>query len=288
MKAIKFYVIITALAFTMASCVENSSKYKAAVAERDSIAVQKQALDSNYNRTLDILNDVENGFSEINHSAKEMTVNLKGSEGKTTSQKELIATQMTSIKQTIEKNKAKIEELRHLVSKDKKANVKLTETIARLQTEMDEKSMMIQSLQAELEQKNIKITELNTTVDTQNKNIAEQQSVMDQQKSTITGLNTVWYCVATSKKLKDSKVITNTGLFQSRKVLDTEFDTSTFTQGDLRNLTSIPTGSKKIKILSSHPQGSYNLVTGDDKNITIEITNAPKFWSVSKYLVVQI
>ena len=199
---------------------------------------------------------------------------------------------MKAIKDGIEKNKAKIAELQKLASKEGKANSMLANTIKRLQSEMDEKGVQIQSLQAELDQKNIKISELTTTVDVQSKNITEQQNVMEQQKSTIKSqdidMNTVWYCVASSKKLKEAKIISTSGLFQSKKVLDKEFDNTAFTQVDLRSLSSIPTNSKKIKILSLHPKNSYNLVTGDDKNITIEITNPSRFWSVSKYLVVQL
>ena len=124
------------------------------------------------------------------------------------------------------------------------------------------------------------------------KNISDQQTTLEQQKSTIqvqdADLNAVWYCVATSKKLKDTKIISNTGLFQAKKVLATDFDKTAFTKVDLRNVSSIPTNSKNVKIISSHPQSSYKLVTGDDKNITIQITDPSKFWSVSKYLVVQI
>jgi hypothetical protein len=299
MKTIKFYAIITALVFITASCVENSSKYKAVVAQRDSVELVKQALDSNYNRTLVILNDVETGFSEINHSASEMKMNLKGEEGKTTNKRELIAAQMAAIKQNIEQNKAKIEELQHLVAKKGKANAMLTETITRLQNELAEKTTLVQSLQAELDQKNIKINELTTTVNVQSKNIADQtkniadqQTVLEQQKSTIktqdTDMNTVWYCVATSKKLKEATIISSGGLFQPKKVLGNDFDKKAFTQVDLRNITSIPTNSKKANILSLHPLNTYQLVTGADKNITIEITNPSKFWSISKYLVVQI
>ena len=160
---------------------------------------------------------------------------------------------------------------------------------------MDEKNVQIQSLQQELDQKNIKITELTTTVNTQSSSIAEQQNALEEQKksleektSRINDLNRVWYCVATSKELKTAKIITNTGLFQSKKVLDTDFDKNAFTQADLRVISSIPTNSKKIKMISSHPEDSYKLVTDDNKSITIEISNATKFWSVSKYLVVQI
>ena len=62
--------MITALALITSSCVENSGKYKAAVAERDSLAQVNMALDSSYNQTLDILNDIEQGFAEINQQER--------------------------------------------------------------------------------------------------------------------------------------------------------------------------------------------------------------------------
>jgi hypothetical protein len=291
MKTFKFYAIIATIVFSTASCV-NSGKYDAVVSQRDSIERVKQAVDSNYSQTLDLLNDIEGGFAKITQNESQMKANLKGVEGSQTSKKQLIAAQMTAIKESMDQNKAKIEELRHLAAKKGKANAMLAETIKRLQTELDEKGTQIQSLQAELDQKNIKITELNTTVDTQTKNIAEQQNTMEQQKTTIKGqdtdLNTVWYFIGTSKKLKEANIISNTGLFKSKKVMDTDFDKTAFTQVDLRNVSSIPTNSKRAKVLSFHPENSYKLVTGTDKNITIEISDPSKFWSVSKYLVVQI
>jgi hypothetical protein len=100
-------------------------------------------------------------------------------------------------------------------------------------------------------------------------------------------MNTVWYCIATAKELKAAKIITDGGLFQSKKVLSGEFDHTVFAQVDQRSAVSVPTFSKKVKILSQHPVNSYSLVTGEDKNLTIEITDPARFWSVSKYLVVQ-
>lgn len=292
MKTIKFYAVFAVLLFITGSCIENSEKYKDVVAQRDSLVVEKQALDSNYNQSLVLLNDIENGFANITQNEREMKVNLKGVEGSKTSKRDLIAAQMTAIKLSMEQNKAKIEELQKLAAKSGKTNNMLSETIKRLQTEMDEKGIQIINLQAELEQKNIKINELNTTVDFQSKSISEQQNLLEQQKSTIkvqdVDMNTVWYCIATSKILKEEKIVTSGGLFQSKKVLDNEFNNKAFVRVDLRTVLTIPTESKRITILSSHPKNSYNLVTGIDNNITIEIVDPSKFWSVSKYLVVQI
>jgi hypothetical protein len=65
------------------------------------------------------------------------------------------------------------------------------------------------------------------------------------------------------------------------------FNKSVFTAVDRRELSSIPTAAKKVKIMSSHPKDSYTLDVKEDKTVTIAIKNADKFWSVSKYLVVQ-
>lgn len=292
MKTIKFIAIFASVVFFTTSCVENSGKYKSIVAQRDSLAVEKQVLDSNYNQTLVLLNDIESGFSKINENQSLMKINLKGVEGKKNNRREIIGAQMQAIKETLEQNKLKIEELKLLAAKNGRTNNMLSETIKRLQIEMAEKVVLIESLNKELEQKNIKIVELTSTIDNQSRNISEQQTVLEQQTSTIkvqdTDLNTVWYCVASSKRLKETKVITAGGLFQSKKVLDTEFDITAFTKADMRSVSSIPTNSKSIKILSIHPKNTYNLVKDESKLISIEITNPSKFWSVSKYLVVQI
>jgi len=292
MKTFKFFAISVALVFVTASCVENSKKYKTVIAQRDSVEIEKQVINANYNQTLVLLNDIENGFTEINQNQSQMKMDIKGVEAKTANKKERISAQMTVIKTSMEQNKAKIAELRQLASKNIKTNSKLTETITRLQVQMDEKAVQIQNLQAELEQKNIKINELNTTVNIQNKNLSEQQYVMDQQRSTLkvqdADLNTVWYCISTAKKLKEAKIISIGGLFQNKKLLDNDFDKSSFTQIDLRTVIAIVTESKSVKIISSHPKSSYIFETDIDKKITIKITNPSKFWSVSKYLVVQI
>lgn len=292
MKTLKLFALLSLIAFVLSSCVESSEKYKSLVAQKDSLNRVNAALDSSYIQTLEIINDVENGFSAINKKASEVRVNLEGIEGKQVSKREIIAAQMTAVKEELEKNKAKIAELRRINAKNGKANASLEETIKRLQTEIEAKDAQIKSLQDELAQKNIKIDELNSTVTAQSKNIAEQQTVMEQQKTTIkaqdTDMNKVWYFIANSKQLKEAKIISGGGLFQSKKVMSTDFDTKGFTEVDLRTLNSIPTNSKSAKILTSHPQNSYTLEVATDKKITIKITNPGKFWSISKYLVVQI
>ncbi len=292
MKAINLCVLFAALVFLTVSCVENSEKYKTVVAQRDSITLEKLALDSSYNQTITLLNEIEMGFTEINKGAKQMMLDLSVEDGKASNQKDRIVSQMKAIKVNLEQNKAKIAELRNLVSKENKANSLLTETINRLQSKMDEQIVQIQTIQAELAQKNIMIGELTTTVAGQKNTLEQQKATISEQVTTLSEQvlekNTVWYCVGTTKQLKAAKIITDAGLFSPKKLMVSEFDKNAFTKVDLRNTSSIATNSKRVKILSPHPISSYQLVTGADKIITITITDPSKFWSVSKYLVVQI
>ncbi|MDO9633605.1 MAG: hypothetical protein Q7J05_01000 [Paludibacter sp.] len=292
MKTFKFFAVITVLLLSTASCVEKSDKYKTIVAERDSLQMQAQTIEAGYNETIEILNEVEAGFAAIREIEGKMTLDLKSVEGNNTTKKQQIGIQLNQVKEILAQNKVRIEQLQRQSANSGKTNSTLNQTIKRMQTELEEQTNLVASLQNELAKKNIKIEELTTTVENLNTNVAELYQVAGKQEETIKNqdknLNTVWYTVATASELKDAQVVSSNGLFRPKTVLDKDFDTSAFKQADLRIISSVTTGSKKAKVLSSHPQDSYNLVPDENKIITLEIVNPVKFWSVSKYLVVQI
>jgi len=220
-----------------------------------------------------------------------MKLNIKNVEGNSKNKKQQIVMQLNQVKEILAQNKKRIEQLQRQSAQKGKESSTLALTIKRMETELEEKTAFLASLQNELAKKNIIIEELATTVDSLNTNVAVLHQVSEKQQDTIknqdTNLNTIWYSVATSEILKEAKIITSNGLFRPKTVLDKDFDRNAFIQADLRSLATVATGSKRIKILSSHPQDSYKLVTDENKIITIEIINPSKFWSVSRYLVVQ-
>ncbi|MEA4982873.1 MAG: hypothetical protein VB066_09185 [Paludibacter sp.] len=291
MKAFKLITVITVLLFTTVSCVENSDKYKAILAQRDSLQMQAQTIEAGYKETIGILNDVEAGFASMREIEGNMMLDIKSVEGNNNNKKQQIAIQLNQLKEILAQNKKRIEQLQRQSTQKGKESTTLALTIKRMQTELDEKTAYITSLQDELAKKNIKIEELVTTVDSLNTDITVLNQVSEKQQHTIKNqdinINTVWYSVATYEVLKNARVISTNGLFRPRTVLDKDFDRSVFIQTDLRNMSSVTTGSKRIKILSSHPQDSYNLVKDENKIITIDIINPTRFWSVSRYLVVQ-
>ncbi len=291
MRTVQFLAIIAALVFTATSCVENTGKYKTLAAERDSLQLQAQTIEANYNETIGILNDVEEGFAQIREAEGKMMLDVKRIEGNNISKKEQIAFQMSQLKEMLAQNKTRIEQLQRQSSQRGKENSSLNKTIQRMQTELEEKTAFIASLQAELEKKNIRIDELTASVGQLNTELDELSETSAKQKQLIESqdvdMNSVWYIVGTSTDLKASQILTSNGIFRPKTVLDQNFDKSAFTKADKRNVKVITTNSKRVKVLTSHPKESYNLVTAEDKTITIEILNPAQFWSVSKYLVVQ-
>ena len=155
------------------------------------------------------------------------------------------------------------------------------------------KTQRIEELQAELASKNIRIQELDAAVtglstekeELTAENEAKAQTVAEQDKA----LNTAWFVFGTKKELKDQKILTNTGLFKKGQVLkDSDINKDYFTQVDIRTTKEIKLYSKDADILTTHPAGSYALEKDDKGQLTLKITNPKDFWSVSKYLVIQV
>jgi hypothetical protein len=68
-----------------------------------------------------------------------------------------------------------------------------------------------------------------------------------------------------------------------------DFDNSYFTKVDVSQVKSIDLFVKKAKLITTHPSDSYQFVVGQNGGIDkIEITNTDKFWSASKYMVIEV
>ena len=93
----------------------------------------------------------------------------------------------------------------------------------------------------------------------------------------------------TRKELKDQKILTNTGLFKKGQVMqDSDVNKDYFTQIDIRTTKEIKLYSKAADLLTTHPAGSYALEKDNKGLLTLKITNPANFWSVSRYLVIQV
>ncbi|MBQ8450729.1 MAG: hypothetical protein IJY64_07445 [Bacteroidaceae bacterium] len=51
---------------------------------------------------------------------------------------------------------------------------------------------------------------------------------------------------------------------------------------------TINTYAKSAKLLTTHPENSYSLERNSNKQYILTIKDAVTFWSISKYLVIQV
>lgn len=170
-------------------------------------------------------------------------------------------------------------------------NKELKKTIDRMQKEISGYQARITTYETKIAEQTEKISKLSTTLaETQevleatNNVVEEQVDMIEKQDGDI---NRRYYIVAKKSALKDLGLVEG-GVFNKTRLTTKGFDTKSFTEIDLRNLSQIDLGSKGARLLTPAPESSYELVKGLDKTLTLRVIDKEAFWSLSKYLVVMI
>ena len=166
----------------------------------------------------------------------------------------------------------------------------MKKALANLNAELEAKTQQIATLQTELASKNIRIAELDDVVAGLNENVKDLIAENEVKSATVASqdkaLNTAWFVYGTKSELKDQKIISSK-LLQKIKVLENDdFNKDYFTQIDIRTDKTIKLYSKTAEFLTTHPEGTYELVKDNEGLLTLSIVNPNKFWSVSRYLVI--
>lgn len=276
----------------LAGCTSNSEKLKQLQMENDSLVAASTQTKAEFDELLSTLNEVEDGFSQIKDAENYLTVQAQANNDLTPSTKERLASDMRMVQQTLQNNREQIAKLQKQYDNSRYQSAEMKKTIARLTQEIETKSQMIASLQQELAKKDVKIaelsqslTELAGTVDElSNETQTQQKELAAQEKQ----LNTAFYVFGTKKELKEQGILSGGGLFESAKVMKGDFNKDYFTKVDVRTLKEIPLFAKKAKMLSNMPAGSYSFVKDDKGELTLVVNDAKSFWSLSKYLVIQV
>lgn len=286
-------LFVLSLAAMLASCnVERSEKYQSLLAERDSLYTEVIGAKGGFDQALNTINEIENALESVR--AAEGIIMMESEEGNTNK----AVTEINAIQQTLQENRNKIAELERQLASQGTQSKALNQTVSRLKKQLEEKDSYINSLKDELQQSQRQIAELNTQVsdlseniETLNENIdvlsvqnAAQQATIANQDAEI---NTVWVCIATQQVLKEKGII-KSGLFQPTEISKQGFDKSQFMQADRRELSMVPLNTKKGTLITTHPEGSYEIVDNEDGMKVLNINDKEAFWSISKYLVVSI
>lgn len=278
----KTIFLLVAIATLFASCT-NGPKKADLISQNDSLRSVLASRDAAMDEMINTINVVEQGFKAINEAQGRINLDAAAEQSKlVTLQKDI-----NFINETLQKNKQQIAELEEKLSKNQSYSKQLKTMVEKLKKELAEKNEQIAALQQELSQKNIHIEELDKSVQQLTGSVDELSAAKAANEKIISAqdnaLNTVWYAIGTKSELKEQKIL------DGKKVLrDAAANMSYFTKCDRRELKTIETHEKSAKLLTTHPEGSYKLERNSEKKYVLTITDADNFWSVSKYLVIQV
>lgn len=166
---------------------------------------------------------------------------------------------------------------------------KLQNLVKHLNEQLDEKNAIIQQLRVDLDQRNMSIAELNQRVSALTETNIQLNERVEQQVHAIEAqevvINEGYVKIGTKKALKDGGFLTG-GFLKKTKVNYESLPRDKFMKVDIRNFREIPINSKKVKIMTPQPAGSYEVISSEGKS-TLKITDPSAFWSVSNFLIIQ-
>lgn len=286
----KKLALIAICAAMLTACSKEKKAQDAAVTTstaEDSLSNVLSQKDQELNDIMSTFNDIQQGLNEI--TAAQGRVTVEKSRAENPANRQAILEDLKFIQSRLSQNRSEIAKLKQRLKnsslKSTKIAATLQTTIDNLTAELDQKNKQIEALRDELAAKNIVISEqgkqiddLNTNVNTLTESNTQKQRVVEAQDKT---LNTAYFVFGTKSELKEQKIL------QSGDVLrGNNFNKDYFTKIDIRTDKEIKLYSKRAKLLTSHPAGSYNLAKDSKGQYILYITNPNSFWSVSKYLVI--
>ncbi len=288
----KKLVALMLIVLFFAGC--NQDEIKRLHQKNDSIAAVVAKKDASLNEFLSAFNEIQANLDSI--KAKEKLINGQTANGEKLGidAKNRIKNDIESIYQLLIDNKAKLANMRKRLGNTTWQIKQLGKMIDRLNAQLEAKNVEIDSLRSDLEKMHIQVEDLNANIaQLEEAKLRTENALKEKEENLekeILAKNEVWYTLGTKKELLTANVIKKEGGFigiGSVAKLKSNFDKSIFTKADKRMLKTIPVPGKKVYIITDHPEDSYTFVgEGDDRKL--EIVDAGKFWSISKYLVIQI
>ena len=286
MKKLLFLSVCVAI---LSSC-GNMSRNEALKAENDSLNVALAERDAELEGIMEAFNEVQDGFRLINEA--ENRVDLQSGSLERASSAQKIREDIHFISEKLKSNRERIAELEELLKNSKHASAQMKKAVANLNKELEAKSQQIETLQTELASKNIRIAELDDMVAGLNKNVNDLVAENEAKSATLASqdkaLNAAWFVFGTASELKEQKIISKKFLQKTKVLENKDFNKDYFTQIDIRTDKYIELYSKDAELLTTHPAGSYELARNEKGQLSLMILNPNKFWSVSRYLVIEV
>ena len=268
----------------LASCVSRQVAVEAE-SRSDSLELVVSAKDSLINAVFADINAISENLALI--KSRENLITVAGESEGGRRPVEEIDNDIKAIDRLLRENRAKIESLQRSAAQLRKANLRidgLEKMIADMNRQLAEKKAVVEQLRESLVRMGDEVKSLTEEVAVRS---AEVENLSGEKVELQNQLNTVYYIVGAEKELRDAQIINKQGFIGRTLTVGRNSNFDSFTMADSRLLSEVPVGQKKATLVTSHPEGSYELVT--DANKVVEkliITDPVRFWESSKILII--
>lgn len=284
----KSFILLGVGALLLASCSGNQKKLDEDSVKIADLTAEYQEATSFNDSLMLLMGDIYTGLDSINMQ-EGLLYNMNSSDA--ADRRAEIRQNLSNIKARLNANKNLLNEMEAKLKKSNNQNSVLTKTISQLKAHIEQQDQKIAQLESDLANAKGQIENLNTQVAETQEQVRTETAAKEQaQQETVAAeneANKVYYAIGTNKELKKNGLLEKKFL-GATKVMKGNFNANYFTQADKRNITTIPTNSKKLKVWSNMPAGSYEIVENANKTKTLKITNPSKFWSITPYLILQV
>ncbi|WP_368200630.1 hypothetical protein [Alistipes shahii] len=268
----------------LASCVSRQVAVEAE-SRSDSLELVVSAKDSLINAVFADINAISENLALI--KSRENLITVAGESEGGRRPVEEIDNDIKAIDRLLRENRAKIESLQRSAAQLRKANLRidgLEKMIADMNRLLAEKKAEVEQLRESLVRMGDEVKSLTEEVAVRS---AEVENLSGEKVELQNQLNTVYYIVGAEKELRDAQIINKQGFIGRTLTVGRNSNFDSFTMADSRLLSEVLVGQKKATLVTSHPEGSYELVT--DANKVVEkliITDPVRFWESSKILII--
>lgn len=292
-KNLSLSLVAVAGLFAITSCnsnVQESPEYRSLQQRTDSLQQQVSAKEQEVEDVAATVNEIENNLTAIQKD--QLSISTIKKEGQETSQKDRINEMIAGIDNYMEQNRQKMEKLEARAKKAGKKNAALQRLVENLRATIAQKETEITELRSTIEGLTTENTGLKDQVAQRDRSISSKDSALAARQRDIqerdTEIYTAYYIHGRRGELEKSGIIDRKGNFLSKtSQVSGRVDKTKFTAIDMRNQDDINLGiTDRKNVISSHPSDSF-YITKVGEETHLKITDYKKFWSLTKFLVVE-
>lgn len=285
MKKLIYLFVVAAMLLT--SCVSKQVVLDTE-SQRDSLARVVRTKDSLIETVFADINAISDNLARI--KARENIITAVDPEG-IRRPIDQINSDIAAIDELMQENRERIAGMERTAQQLRKANVKiksLEHLISDLNGQLNEKNNEISQLRTRVAEMSVEVEQLETKLEEEIAVHRQEVDSLTQNNSNLDEqLHAVYYIVGQEKKLREAQIIDKRGFIGRTLKTAASNSLDFFLQVDSRELLEVPIRQKRVTLVTSHPEGSYQLIEAEDKVVLkLVITDPVRFWEASKVLIV--